>query len=133
MQLAIAAKITDSTAAAACWRDCRVSCFAGRGALSGVQGAYVFDDLRLTLGRTSLQGRVVFTPGEPRPRVTANLSGPLVDFSELPSARAKPGGTSPRLLPMSRRTFVSTGSCCLTDVRSVRCTARSDLRRAPLS
>ena len=99
MQLAIAANITDSIAAGRLLGvDLpRLPALRATARFSGAQGAYVFDDLRLTLGRTSLQGRVAFTPGEPRPRVTANLSGPLVDLSELPSAQAKSGGTSPLL------------------------------------
>jgi len=65
--------------------------------LSGPRGGYAFDDLDLVLGRTGLQGRVVFAPGEPRPRVTADLAGTLLDLSELPSLQPKPGATSPML------------------------------------
>ena len=99
MQLAITANISDSTAAGRLFgADLpRLPALRAKARLAGPQGGYVFDDLTLVLGRTSVQGRVVFAPGEPRPRVTANLSGPLVDLSELPSARAKPGGTSPLL------------------------------------
>jgi hypothetical protein len=39
----------------------------------------------------------VFALGEPRPRVTANLSGTLVDLSELPSVQPKTGRPNPLL------------------------------------
>ena len=65
--------------------------------VTGPRDGYVFDDLKLALGRTSAQGRVVYAAGKPRPRVTANLSGPLVDLSELSSIQLKPGGTNPLL------------------------------------
>jgi len=74
-----------------------VAVLRSRPASSGPQDGYAFDDLKLALGRTSVQGRVVFAPGEPRPRVTANLSGPLVDLSELPAGPSKPGASSPTL------------------------------------
>ena len=37
----------------------------------------------------------MFAPGEPRPRVTAKLSGPLVDLSELVVAPSKSGASKP--------------------------------------
>ncbi len=91
VKLAIAANLSDSVAAGR-WFDADLPLLPALRAtarFTGPQGGYVFDDLKLALGRTSVQGRVVFVPGKPRPRVTANLSGPLVDLAELPSIAAK--------------------------------------------
>ena len=97
--LAITAQVNDSQAAGRLFgADLpRLPALQATTRLSGPQGGYAFDDLKLALGRTSLQGRVVFAPGEPRPRVTASLSGSLVDLSELPTSQRAPGATSPTL------------------------------------
>jgi hypothetical protein len=60
-------------------------------------GGYAFEDLKLALGRTSMQGRVAHAAGEPRPRITADLTGPLVDLSEFPRTQPKTGGANPLL------------------------------------
>lgn len=65
--------------------------------VTGPQDGYVFDDVKASLGRSALQGRVVYAPGEPRPRVNANLSGTLVDLSELPPLQAKADAPNPLL------------------------------------
>ena len=65
--------------------------------LSVTNGSYVFDELQFGLGRTSVSGRLSFLPGAPRPRVTANLSGALVDLSELPFTTTKSGANNPLL------------------------------------
>jgi len=65
--------------------------------LSDVADAYAFDELKLALGHSALQGRVVFAPGDARPRVLATLKGPLVDLAELPAAPPRPGATKPLL------------------------------------
>lgn len=48
------------------------------------EGGYVLEGLRFALPRTSVQGKLTIAPGDPRTRITANLSGPLVDLGELP-------------------------------------------------
>jgi uncharacterized protein involved in outer membrane biogenesis len=99
VQLAITANISDSAAAGRLFDvDLpRLPALRATARVAGPQGGYTFDDLKLTLGHTSVQGRVAFAPGEPRPRVTANLSGPLVDLSELPSVQPKAGSPNPLL------------------------------------
>jgi len=99
IQLAITAEVNDSTAAGRLFgADLpRLPALRATARVAGPQDGYVFDDLTLALGRTSVRGRAVFAPGEPRPRVTAKLSGPLVDLSALPPARVKPGGPNPLL------------------------------------
>ena len=95
LALAITASVSDSQAVGRLFgADLpRLPAWHATTRLSGPQGGYVFDDLKLELGRTSAQGRVVFASGEPRPRVTAKLSGPLVDLSELAPAQSKPGAS----------------------------------------
>jgi len=97
LALAVTADVSDSTAAGRLFgADLpRLPALRASARLGGPQGGYVFDDLKLTLGRTSVQGRVVFAPAEPRPRVTAKLSGPLVDLSELLPAQPKPVASKP--------------------------------------
>ena len=94
--LAITASISDSTHVGRLFgvELPRLPALQASTQLSGPQDGYVFDDLKLSLGRSSVQGRVVFAPGEPRPRVTALLSGPLVDLSIL-AARGKRGASKP--------------------------------------
>jgi len=65
--------------------------------LSDAPDGHVFDDLKLALGRSALQGRVVLTGGETRPRISATLKSPLVDLAELPAAPRRPGATKPLL------------------------------------
>ena len=102
--LAMAADVNDSQAAGRLFGAelPRLPALRATANVTGPLGGYVLDDLKLALGRTSVQGRVVFAPGEPRPRVTAKLSGPLVDLSELPVAPSKAtapqaGASSPAL------------------------------------
>jgi len=99
MRLAITANVSDSAAAGRLFgADLpHLPALRATARLGGAQDGYVFDDLKLALGRTSVQGRIAFVPGEPRPRLTVKLGGPLVDFSELPSAPARPGATNPLL------------------------------------
>ena len=97
--LSITADISDSTAAGRLFgADLpRLPPLRATARLTGPQGGYVLDDLTLALGRTSMQGRVAIEPGRPRPRVTAQLGGPMLDLSELPPARPGSGATSPAL------------------------------------
>jgi uncharacterized protein involved in outer membrane biogenesis len=67
------------------------------GQIAEAPDGYAFEDLKLALGRTSMQGRVAFARGEARPHFTADLSGRLVDLSELPRPEPIPGGTNPLL------------------------------------
>jgi hypothetical protein len=99
VKLAVTANVSDSTAAGRLFGiDVpRLPALHAAAHVAGPRDGYVFDDLKLALGHTSVQGRVAFTPGDPRPRVTANLSGTLVDLSELPSVHQKTGDTSPLL------------------------------------
>ena len=95
--LAMTAEVNDSQAAGRLFGAelPRLPALRASANVTGPQGGYVLDDLKLALGRTSAQGRIAFTPGEPRPRVTAKLSGPLVDLSELPVAQPKPTASKP--------------------------------------
>jgi hypothetical protein len=99
VELALTANINDSVAAGRLFGfDVpRLPVLRASTRVAGPQGGYAFDELKLALGRTSVQGRVVFTPAEPRPRVTATLSGTLVDLSELPSLHSKPDAPNPLL------------------------------------
>ncbi len=58
--------------------------------------SYSFDDLKLSFGRSSVQGRVAFVPGEPRPRVTLKLGGALLDLSVV-SSKQKSEDSNPLL------------------------------------
>lgn len=56
-------------------------------------GQYALDDLRLSLGRSALQGRLTLATAGPRPRIGATLKGALLDLSEIrPPAGARPPG-----------------------------------------
>ncbi len=128
LALAMAAEVNDSTAAGRLFGvDLpRLPALRATANVTGPQGGYVLDELKLALGRTSVQGRVVFAPGEPRPRVTAKLSGPLVDLSELPLRaievrRVKAGRGEPgRWRSMSTQTSASIAWCCPIGARSAR-------------
>ncbi|HSQ05662.1 MAG TPA: AsmA-like C-terminal region-containing protein, partial [Burkholderiales bacterium] len=100
INLMVTADVSDSTAAGRLLGTDlpRLPALRATAHLTGPEGGYVFDDLRLAMGRTTTQGRVVFVPGEPRPHVTAKLSGPLLDLSELPTAQTKPDGKNPLLV-----------------------------------
>ena len=67
-------------------------------ASAGSQRGYAFDDLDFAFGRSSMRGRVAFVPGEPRPRLTLKLGGPLLDLSFAASSQQKSDGSNPLLL-----------------------------------
>jgi AsmA family protein len=58
------------------------------------QGAYTFDELKASVGKSTLAGSGAISVGAPRPKVSAHLASPLLDLSELlpagGSAQAKP-------------------------------------------
>ncbi|HEX9179551.1 MAG TPA: AsmA-like C-terminal region-containing protein, partial [Burkholderiales bacterium] len=62
--------------------------FAAR--FSNPGGKYAFDDLKLALGRTALQGRLEYQPGQPRGQVRTVITGTTLDLSEI---RLPRGGT----------------------------------------
>lgn len=99
LKLTIDANINDSPAAGRVLGiDLpRLPAWKGSARLAESQGGYVFDEVALSLGRTSMNGRIAYSAGEPRPRVTATLGGPLLDLSVLPALPQKSGGTSPLL------------------------------------
>ncbi|MBI2001637.1 MAG: AsmA family protein [candidate division NC10 bacterium] len=51
--------------------------------LRDAQGAYAFEDLKASLGKSHLAGSVTIWIAGPRPRVKAQLASTLVDLSEL--------------------------------------------------
>lgn len=51
---------------------------------------YAFDDLKLALGRTALQGRLEYQPGQPGGQVRAVITGTTLDLSDIRMPR---GGT----------------------------------------
>jgi uncharacterized protein involved in outer membrane biogenesis len=57
--------------------------------LRDAQGAYAFEELKATLGKSSLGGSGSVSMGPPRPKLTARLASPLLDLSEL-----LPGGAA---------------------------------------
>ena len=61
------------------------------------QSGYLLDALKLTLGRSSLEGRVSYIVGEARPHITTTLSGSLLDLSELASLQPKRDAPNPLL------------------------------------
>lgn len=97
VQLALNAKLTDTVAAGRLFGiDLpRLPAAKVSTKFSVLDRNYVFDDVQLVLGRTSVSGRISLLPGEPRPRVNASLSGALVDLSELPFSTDARGGSSP--------------------------------------
>jgi len=64
---------------------------------AGPEHGYAFDDLEFAFGRSSVHGRVAFVPGEPRPRLTLKLDGPLLDLSVASSSLQKADGSNPLL------------------------------------
>jgi hypothetical protein len=52
------------------------------------------DPLRVTLGKSRLEGSIKVEDKEPRDRVTARLAGPLVDLSDLPQRKPRPAPES---------------------------------------
>lgn len=46
-------------------------------------GTYAFEDLKLALGRSALQGRLEYLPATPRPQVRAVFTGAVLDLSEI--------------------------------------------------
>jgi uncharacterized protein involved in outer membrane biogenesis len=65
-------------------------------ASTGTHRTYAFDDLEFSFGRSSVHGVVAFVPGEPRPRVTLKLGGPLLDLS-VASSQQRSDGSNPLL------------------------------------
>jgi len=100
VQLALAANISDSTAAGSLFSVNlpHLPVLRATARVTGPQGGYVFDNLKLKLGQSSMQGRVVYKPSTPRPLVKTDLSGSRVDLSELPTVPAKPNGSNPLLV-----------------------------------
>jgi uncharacterized protein involved in outer membrane biogenesis len=64
---------------------------------AGPQHGYAFDDLEFAFGRSSMRGSVAFVPGEPRPRLTLKLGGPLLDLSVASSSQRESDGSNPLL------------------------------------
>jgi len=61
-----------------------------------VQGAYVFEELKATIGKSNLAGSGTISMGGPRPKVKAQLASTLLDLFELfPKGGATPQGPSP--------------------------------------
>jgi hypothetical protein len=68
------------------------------------QGAYAFEELKASVGKSALAGRGAVSVGAPRPRVSAKLASSLLDLSELlpagggaqgkASTAQSPGGAS---------------------------------------
>ena len=68
------------------------------------QGAYALDELKASVGKSTLAGSGAISVGAPRPKARAQLTSPLLDLSELlpaggpaqakPSAAQKPAGPS---------------------------------------
>ena len=99
VRLAITANISDSTAAGALFgmEIPRLPPVRASALATGAPGGYELNDLKMTLGRSSLQGRLAYAAGDARPRVAANVSGPLLDLAELPSIQTKPDAPNPLL------------------------------------
>lgn len=99
IRLAIAANISDSKAAGTLLGielpQLPAIRFTAR--IAEAPDGYAFEDLKFAMGRTSVQGRMTHARAEPRQRITADLSGPLVDLSELPRSQSKSGATNPLL------------------------------------
>ena len=68
------------------------------------QGAYAFEELKASVGKSTLAGSGAVSVGAPRPKVRAQLTSPLLDLSELfpadgraqakPAAAPTPAGPS---------------------------------------
>jgi uncharacterized protein involved in outer membrane biogenesis len=99
LDLALTASVSDSVAAGRLFGASvpRLPVIRVTGRVTDPQGGYVIDGMKLSLGRSSVQGRVAYTAGQARPRITANLTGALVDLSELPSSPAGKGKDNPLL------------------------------------
>ncbi len=69
--------------------------------LRDVQGAYAFDALEASLGRSTLTGSGAIAMGGPRPKVKARLASGLLDLSEL-FPREATAGAAPKG-PQARR------------------------------
>ncbi|HYL81747.1 MAG TPA: AsmA family protein, partial [Candidatus Acidoferrum sp.] len=65
------------------------------------QGAYAFDDLKATVGKSGLAGSGAVVMGGPRPRIKAQLASTLLDLAELlPQEKKAPGtGTQSQKVP----------------------------------
>jgi uncharacterized protein involved in outer membrane biogenesis len=63
----------------------------GVDASAGPQRGYAFDDLEFAFGRSSVRGQIAFVPGEPRPRMTLKLGGPMLDLSVVSSLQNSDG------------------------------------------
>jgi AsmA family protein len=68
-----------------------------------VQGAYAFEELKASVGKSALAGSGAISVGAPRPKVRAQLTSALLDLSELlPAggrAQAKPSAAQPPAEP----------------------------------
>lgn len=62
--------------------------------LANPGGQYEFDDVKLAMGRSALQGRVTYLPAQPRPQLRAVVAGALLDLSEIRPPRGGAGTTS---------------------------------------
>jgi hypothetical protein len=76
------------------------------------QGAYAFEELKASVGKSTLAGSGAISVGAPRPKVRAQLASPLLDLSELfPAdgrAQAKPAAAStPAGASKDRRMFTA--------------------------
>ncbi|HSB73642.1 MAG TPA: AsmA family protein [Candidatus Methylomirabilis sp.] len=63
------------------------------------QGAYAFEELKASVGKSTLAGSGAVSKGAPRPRVSAKLASPLLDLSEL-----LPAGGGAQAKPSAART-----------------------------
>lgn len=99
MQLAIAASVSDATAAGLMLgiELPPMPPLRATARLQDTPGGYVFYDVRAALGRSSMQGRLEYARAEPRPRISTDLNGPLLDLSELQSAQRENGKANPLL------------------------------------
>ena len=95
--LAVSATISDSEAAGRLFgtRLPRLPVIHAAARLRDVADGYAADEIKLTLGRSALQGSAMFAGGEPRPRLSATLSSPLIDLAELLPASAQRPATQP--------------------------------------
>jgi uncharacterized protein involved in outer membrane biogenesis len=53
------------------------------------QGAYAFEEVKASVGKSTLAGSGAISVGAPRPKVSAQLASPLLDLSELLPAGGK--------------------------------------------
>ena len=95
--LAVSATISDSLAAGRLFGATlpRLPTIHATASLSDVADGYALDELKLAIGRSTLQGRAVLTDSGPHPRLSATLKGPLLDLGELlPTLAQQPAAKS---------------------------------------